>query len=42
MTEEGWGRVTWVNSQWKLRTQMGHFWVQINSNRPVVTAVTGP
>ena len=24
------GRVTWVNSQWKLRAQMGHFWVEIN------------
>ena len=25
------GRVTWVNSQWKLRAQTGHFWVEINS-----------
>ena len=25
-----WGRVTWVNSQWKLRAQVAHFWVQIN------------
>ncbi len=24
-------RVTWVNSQWKLRAQVGHFWVQINN-----------
>lgn len=24
------GRVTWVNSQWKLGRYPGHFWVEIN------------
>ncbi|CAN0284403.1 unnamed protein product, partial [Chrysoparadoxa australica] len=26
------GRVTWVNSQWKLGRYPGHCWVEINTN----------